>query len=396
MSATLAPLALVACLSLAPASFAQRRIAVADSAALRSALAAAEPGTRIELAADAVFEGDIHAQDVRGESRRPIVITSADPERPGIIRGGQDVGLHLGNAAWVELRDLVVEKAAVNGIHIDDGGPESDTRAEGVLFERVTVRDIGSDGNHDAIKLSGLSGFRVLDCRIERWGTGGSGIDLVGCREGRIAGCTLVHAAGRGVSGIRIRGGSREIVVRACRLENAGARAIQLGGSTSQSFFRPDPDNAAPQRFEAKDLTIEGCTVIGSEAPFACVGVDGAVVRMNTVYRPLRWVLRILQESVEDFVPCRDVAFTRNLFVLDTEVLRRGVNIGPNTDPESFRFEANAWWCTDSSTSRGPVLPAEELRGVHDRRPRFVDETALDLTQHARSPLRKYGTDALR
>mgnify|MGYP006193671343 CR=1 FL=1 len=39
----------------------------------------------------------------------------------------------------------------------------------------------------------------------------------------------------------------------------------------------------------------------------AFVGVDGATFRHNTIYRPTKWVLRILQESQEPrFVRTRD------------------------------------------------------------------------------------------
>ncbi len=386
-------LTFVSSLAAAASICAQDHVEVADATSFRDALANAKPGTQIVLAKDAVIEGGIHAADVRGALGDRIVIRSADPEHPAVLRGGRS-GLHLSNVAWLEIRDLVIEKSEVNGLNLDDGGPESETRAEGILIERLQVRRVGSDGNHDAIKLSGLKGFRVLDCRIEQWGDGGSGIDLVGCRDGEIDGCTLVHRRNKGASGIQIKGGSRDVAVRRCRLEHAGARALHLGGSTGREFFRPDPDNEATERFEAKDLLVEGCTIIGSEAALAFVGVDGAEVRMNTIYRPERWVLRILQESKQDFVPCRGGSMTRNLIVLDREALRRGVNIGPDTDPESFSFESNAWWCEEASTKSGLHLPTEERRPVHGRQPRFVDEEALDLTQHARSPLRKFGADA--
>ena len=32
----------------------------------------------------------------------------------------------------------------------------------------------------------------------------------------------------------------------------------------------------------------------------AFVGVDGSVVRYNTIYRPEKWVVRILQENTAD------------------------------------------------------------------------------------------------
>ena len=63
-----------------------------------------------------------------------------------------------------------------------------------------------------------------------------------------------------------------------------------MGGSTGANFFRPHGAH-----YEAKDVTVEGCTFVGGEACVAYVGVLGAVVRYNTMYRPRAWVLRILQ-----------------------------------------------------------------------------------------------------
>jgi hypothetical protein len=89
--------------------------------------------------------------------------------------------------------------------------------------------------------------------------------------------------------------------VRNCTFINAGQRGVNLGGSTAMKVFRP-----LGAKYEAKDITVEGCRFVGSLSPVAFVGVDGAVVRYNTIYQPERWVVRILQETTEaDFVPSR-------------------------------------------------------------------------------------------
>jgi hypothetical protein len=96
--------------------------------------------------------------------------------------------------------------------------------------------------------------------------------------------------------GIQVKGGSSNIRIVRCRLEHAGSRAIQLGGSTGLQFFRP-PLKAGQEHAEARNLTVEGCTIIGSTGAIAFVGVDGAIVRFNKIYRPKRWAIRILQET---------------------------------------------------------------------------------------------------
>jgi hypothetical protein len=51
---------------------------------------------------------------------------------------------------------------------------------------RLAVRDCGGRANHDGIELSGVRDFRlerctVERCMVERWGRGGSAVDVVGC-----------------------------------------------------------------------------------------------------------------------------------------------------------------------------------------------------------------------
>ena len=86
-----------------------------------------------------------------------------------------------------------------------------------------------------------------------------------------------------------------------------------IGGSTELQFFRP-PLKPGEAHWEAKHIRVEGNTFIGGGAAVAFVGVDGAVVRYNTIYHPDRWVIRILQETTEPgFVACRNGRFERNL-----------------------------------------------------------------------------------
>jgi hypothetical protein len=303
-----------------------------------------------------------------------VVIAAADPKRPPVIRGGAS-GLQLSDPVHVVLRDLRLEGARGNGVNVDDGGT-FDTPARGVVLERITVRDVGPDGNRDGIKLSGVVDFVVRGCRVERWGRGGSAIDMVGCRNGVIEDCVFRHENAARASGVQTKGGSRAITVRYCRFEHAGGRAINMGGGTGKAYFRPRPAG-----FEARDITVEDCTIVGS--PVAFVGVDGGVFRHNTIYRPRRWVLRILQETRDDgFAPCRNVRFERNIVAFRQDELRAIVNIGPGTDPASFRFVRNLWFCIDRPAAGATVpgkLPGTVVRGVHDVDPGFADPERGDL-----------------
>ena len=112
--------------------------------------------------------------------------------------------MHLTDPAYVELHNLVFTGAKVNGLNVDDGG-SFDTPAHHVVLRGLIVRDVGADGNHDGLKLSGVDDFRVESCTIERWGTrGGSGIDMVGCHRGIIERNTFRHEEdARGNTGVQ-------------------------------------------------------------------------------------------------------------------------------------------------------------------------------------------------
>ncbi|MBM3977076.1 MAG: right-handed parallel beta-helix repeat-containing protein [Planctomycetes bacterium] len=369
---------------------------VKNSAELRAALAGAGPGARIQIESGD-YTGGLTRAALRGSADQPIVLRGADPARPPRIRGGI-VGLHLSGAEHVVLEDLHFEGQGGNGLNLDDGG-SSETPARALVLRRITVREVGPRGNCDGIKLSGVNGFRIEDCTLERWGSGGSGIDLVGCRDGRIEGCTLrnppQHAS---ASGVQIKGGSRDVQVLRCRFENAGERALNLGGSTGPSYFRPPLEDWPEERYEAAELRVEGCTIVGSSAPLACVGADGVVMRFNTLYRPERWALRILQETREPgFVACRNGLFAENLVVFERAHWHAGgINVGTGTEPASFRFERNAWTCADAPERTAELVrtPSPETAGRHGIAPGFADEAALDLRVAPGSALADVGAHA--
>ena len=373
--------------SLALAAVAQAQ--VPEGLPLREAIAAARPGVTVYVA-PGTYEGGLYLTGLQGTAEAPIVIAGADPNDPPVIEGGGNC-MHLVNATHVELRDLVLRGAISNGLSIDDGGDFA-TPAHNITLLRVRVEDIGPEGNRDGIKLSGVTDFRVIDCTIERWGNAGQGIDMVGCYRGLIEGCTLRHEPDlTTAAGVQAKGGSSEIVIRRNRFEHAGGRAVNIGGSTGLQFFRP-----APQGYEARDITVEGNVFVGSTAPVAFVGVDGASVRFNTIYMPERWALRILQETREPgFVPSRNGVFEDNIVVFRSDAWASGgVNIGPDTAPETFRFARNVWYSPDDPRL-GPALPTEEIDGLTGVDPLLTDPAGGDFSLQPGSPAEGRGHTAL-
>jgi hypothetical protein len=381
----------------APCRAEGKDVLVRDDAGLRRALEGAGPGSTIRLAPGA-YAGGVHAVGLVGTRAAPISVRGADPAQPPVFRGGGS-GLQLSDPVFVVVADLVIEGASGNGLNVDDGGTP-DTPARDLTIERVVVRDIGPDGNCDGIKLSGVDGLRVADCRVERWGRGGSAIDLVGCRDGTIEGCVFRHEPGLpSASGVQLKGGTRDVAVRRCRFLHAGSRAVNAGGSTGLEWFRPALSTWKEPRYEAKDLLVEGNVFVGGQCAVAFVGVDGATVRFNTIAEPSRWAFRILQETrAEGFVPCRRGVVTDNLVVFRGAAWAEGgVNVGAGTDPGSFRFERNAWYALDDpdATKRLVRPPVPEKDGTYGRDPGLVVSADGAVGTSPSGPGKKAGAGAL-
>jgi hypothetical protein len=343
-------------------------IAVRNSDELRAALKEAKPGAKIVLAGGS-YTGGFHAANLRGEFGNPIVIKAVDVSNPPVFTDAK-VGLHLSNPVHVSLEGLVFRGLSGNGLNIDDGG-NADAPAHHIDLIGLKISDIGARGNEDGIKLSGVTDFRVSDCIIERWGTGGgSAIDMVGCHRGLIEGSVFRHNDAPNCTGVQCKGGTSEISVRQNQFENAGGRAVNIGGSTGLQFFRPKLKDGE-EHAEARDILVEGNKFTGSMAALAFVGVDGSTVRFNTIQNPSRWALRILQETkAPGFVPSRNGEFVDNVVVFDSAHWSEGgVNIGSGTAPEKFKFARNWWYCTDRPERSEPKLPTAETDGVYGKDP---------------------------
>jgi hypothetical protein len=367
-------------------------IRVTDAGGFNRAVAAAKPGDTILVAAGD-YASNFNFRGVHGTAKGPIVIAAADPAKPPRFVG-KTAPLQFNGASHLELRDLVFAGASGNGLNIDDAG-DPDKPSHHITLRNLRIRDIGPKGNSDGVKLSGVDDFTVEDCTVERWGSGGSAIDMVGCHRGVIAECTFRKG---GANGVQAKGGSSDVAVRRCRFEDAGERAVNLGGSTGDDYFRPRlKDFPKGDRYEAKGVRVEGCTFVGSSAAVAFVGVDGATVRYNTIYRPGRYAVRILQEKTgSGFVPCRNGVFERNVVVFRSDAWATGgVNVGGNTAPDTFTFADNLWYCEDRPDRSAPTLPTAEKGGVTGKDPGFKDAAKGEFGVGRDSPAGDRGAHAL-
>ena len=357
-------------------------------ATLNAAAQTASPGTKIVMG-PGTYEGGMWIGSLQGEEDQPIAIV-ADGEV--IIEGGTN-GIQFSEPRYLVIEGLTLQGATTNGLNIDDGG-SFDTPAEFVVLRNLTVRDVGTGGNNDCIKLSGLRNFFILDSEI----TGcdrGEGIDMVGCHEGIISGNRLGEMPG---PGIQAKGGSSDISIHGNWLWDIEGRGINAGGSTGLDFFRPpDADSEAARIEMVSNVLID----IGEEsgAPVAFVGCDTCLFAHNTVVNPRSWVARILQESTDDrFVPAREGRFVNNIVALHVDDLRFEVyvNYSDGTDLESFTFGWNLWYAFDRGEDyAGPSydggIPPEQ-DSVIQQDPSFVDFDEQDFRLQPDSPAQGIGT----
>ena len=324
-------------------------------------------------------------QRLSGTASMPIIVKAEDRARkPRIVGGGS--GLQLSSVSHLQLDGLKFEGATGNGLNIDDGGTGIGTTRH-IKLKNLEIRNI-PPGNRDAIKLSGIDDFEVTSCHIEKWG--GSGIDMVGCHRGLIEGNRFSSG---GDSGVQAKGGTSNVRILANRFESAGQRSVNIGGSTGLQFFRPAVSAMPPNgRYEAKDIEVSGNVFLGSMSPIAFVGVDGAVVKRNTIYMPERWAIRILQETREPgFVPSRKGVFERNLVAFrSNQWSSGGLNVGPGTAATTFTFRRNFWFCSDNPRLSKPNLPVPESDGSYGIDPLFSNAPS-DLTVRKGSPAADFG-----
>lgn len=316
------------------------------------------------------YPGEVSILNLQGTAVNWISIIAAPLER--VIFNGGSNAWHITDAAYVRIKGIVFHQQTGNGLNIDDGGTYN-TPSHHIVFDSCTFRDIKATRNNDLLKMSGVDFFEIKNCIFLNGSSGGSGIDMVGCHEGLIKGNRFEN---QGSNSIQAKGGSKNIRIENNFFKNGGQRTLNLGGSTSLPYFRP-----LDARYEALGLRVYSNIFIGSEVPIAYVGCIETEVTNNTIYLPQKWVIRILQETVDTsrFYPCGNNSFRNNIIYHDNKV-RVDCNIGANTNPQSFIFSDNLWYHSQNPSWPGPVLPVKDVNSIIGKDPLFNDATSDDFT----------------
>jgi hypothetical protein len=348
----------------------------------------AMPGTAVRIR-PGTYAADMFFSGLTGSSGAPIWIGGVPGGTKPVVAGGSQA-FHFVRPRYVVVHDLEIRGASANGINTDDNSQYANAdAARYVVYRNLFIHDIGSGGNQDCLKLSGLNDFWVLDSDFQRCGGSGSGsgVDHVGCHHGVIARNSFSDLQGNGV---QCKGGSEDIEVRQCRFTNAGERAVNMGGSTGAEFFRPPLATTAPN-FEARNIRVIANTISGSTSPIAFVGCVDCLAMNNTIVNPTRWIIRILQETVTGggytFLPAENGRFINNLVYFARGTISTYVNVGGNTNAPSFVFGNNLWYAHDMPGSSRPTdLPSTEMGAVVGVDPLLANPAAGDYSLRAMSP----------
>ena len=208
-------------------------------ATIERAVQDAVPGTSV-IVHQGTYPGGISISNLAGSQNALIWIGGAQGENePLIDASGHGEAMHLSNTSYLVIHDLEMANCDDNGINCDDGGDMSDPQAtHHIIFRNLFLHDVGGDGNQDCLKLSGLNHFFVLDSEITHCGgnASGSAIDEVGCHHGLIA-RNFMHDLS--ANAVQNKGGTQDVEIRWNKMVHAGARAVNMGGSTGFQYFRP-------------------------------------------------------------------------------------------------------------------------------------------------------------
>lgn len=315
-----------------------------------AALGQATPGTRIRIAAGTY--GSIGTfSNLHGTATAPIALVGGGAVV--VDTGRADQALHLIDPRYVVIENITIQNTFPHGINIDDGG-DHNTPAHHVVLRRMTFRNIGTGGNNDCLKLSGVDHFYIEGSSFSACNQG-EAIDMVGCHDGVISGNAFFDLP---MNGVQTKGGSADVLIHGNRFINIAQRSINAGGSTGAAYYRPLNTTHEAARIQMVANIFERPAV----TPVAFVGCDTCVFANNTIIEPGSYLVRILEENTT-LTAGANGYFINNIIVLNTNGRGAVVNVGANAQPATYTFGSNLWYSLDNAAYAGPMLgssiPAE-------------------------------------
>lgn len=360
-----------------------REIVVKTESALQQALRGQlRPGTVVQIAPGR-YIGYHGLANQAGTAEAPITIAALDPAQPPVFCDSPTAGLQVLSCGYIIFRHLRFENNRDIGLHVatsDESPPAYDALSPShhITIEDVTILGTGTSdsGNHDALKFYATDHFVVRRVTIRGWGSGGgSAVDIMGSQYGLIEDSNFAfpeRPPSGTDTGLTMKGGSRDIVVRRNLFHNAGQNSIEIGQDTGIKWFRNPPGTVLADgtviNYEAKSIQVYGNVVAGSQFPVMFMKSTDSNMHHNTIVMPeqsteQRGILKISTSSNDGLLNARNATFENNLIVYFYGGLMTWwqpfVSIYPDSkDPSlaTFKFANNAWYQLDVSR-KGRHLP---------------------------------------
>lgn len=341
-----------------------------DYESLSSVISLVNPGDTIRLLPGMHITNQ-HIVNLSGASENPIFIIS-DTNNPAIFSGGS-TAIQFSKVSYLVISGITFTMQKANGLNIDDGG-DFNQPSHNVIIENCTWLKMDASGNNDELKMSGVDSFTVRNNKFQNGSPGGSLIDMVGCHYGLIENNYFYKA---GSNCIQAKGGTHTITIRHNTFRDGGQRAINCGGSTGLPYFRPQDAN-----YEARDIDIYSNLFIGGVTPIGFVSAIYSRFINNTIINPERWVLRILQETTDTrFEQCSYNTFANNICYFNNSANNElGINIGSNTQPQTFIFRNNLWFNSDNHNWNGPNSAITHENSLVNINPEFSNYNDENFT----------------
>ena len=280
-----------------------------------------------------------------------LTLASYPGERARIVGGTSDVtnltSIVIVYASYVAIQGLELEGASYYGVKLDQAyGPQPGIRLSGLYIHHT-----GRDG----IKVQQADDVVIEDCEIGFTGvrdaSNAEGIDVMGIIGGLIR-RNYIHDTA--TNGLFVKGGSRNVLVEANRVERTGYSGILLGSESDAVFMR----NGVLQ--EAIDSVARNNIVV--DAAYSGLGsIAGENIRFenNTVINAARVGQAMFRAVPNEYgTPTRGVALYNNVFVLTPSSSRPMVHLFDYVG--AFESDSNIWFSTDgryqfwSESSSGP------------------------------------------
>jgi hypothetical protein len=317
----------------------------------------------------------------RGTVDQPIIIRSVDPEHIAVIKADL-YGIRMRNPKHVELRDLTIASAKINGITIE-GRPKGGDGTAGdsgyVRMRNVSVVNTGPQGLRHAIDIEHVNNVTIENCRISGWA--GSGIEIVGSTNVSLRDVRFSAKENfTQLSGVRIRAGSERVFIDRCTFVDAGDQGVCIGAKSELNEFRtaPPDDAAEGTLFEAAHVQVTRCIFVRGQSAVAFINCRNASVRNCTIVRPQRAVFSIRNEQDDArFSGTRQSSIGSNLIAWKPGDIEMLTHLAGGADVSGISLEQNLWWSTDlpeALEKLGPFPGVSQFPQMTNVDPKLDDE----------------------